>query len=346
MRQRRRLRAPGERIRPPDRRHRHRRSDLRQRDHAGARPQPAGDISTDGGRRRTPPANRTTSSALDRGRALALRRGHGDAQPRGGLPRSAISGVTNVNNLEFDRRIGARWSSQRSQSTDLADASLSPPPRLLHAPPLRREHRLLVHGPLRRGSPEAPRPLAAWKRFLHARPHADRLDLDRREQTSGLTSRSGPRLGPCAGSRASRRRAGYLVSSNHRSWVDIAVLQRVLQPPDPLPEVLPQKAALLVPFLGQAWWALDFPFMQRHSREELEKHPRSAARTGDDAARVREVSPRAHVDHQLPRGGRASPRAKHARQGIATLRHLLLPKAEGWRSSSPRSEEASRRSST
>lgn len=30
---------------------------------------------------------------------------------------------------------------------------------------------------------------------------------------------------------------------------------------------------MYVPFLGIAWWALDFPFMQRFSKEYLEKHP-------------------------------------------------------------------------
>jgi 1-acyl-sn-glycerol-3-phosphate acyltransferase len=65
----------------------------------------------------------------------------------------------------------------------------------------------------------------------------------------------------------------YLVISNHQSWVDILVLQRVFNRNIPFLKFFLKKNLIYVPFLGLAWWALDFPFMQRYSRAYLEKHP-------------------------------------------------------------------------
>lgn len=65
----------------------------------------------------------------------------------------------------------------------------------------------------------------------------------------------------------------YLVVSNHQSWVDILVLQRVFNDKIPFLKFFLKKNLIYVPFLGLAWWALDFPFMQRYSKEFLKKHP-------------------------------------------------------------------------
>jgi 1-acyl-sn-glycerol-3-phosphate acyltransferase len=65
----------------------------------------------------------------------------------------------------------------------------------------------------------------------------------------------------------------YLVVSNHQSWVDILVLQRVFNRKIPFLKFFLKQSLLYVPFLGLAWWGLDFPFMKRYSRAHLEKHP-------------------------------------------------------------------------
>jgi 1-acyl-sn-glycerol-3-phosphate acyltransferase len=65
----------------------------------------------------------------------------------------------------------------------------------------------------------------------------------------------------------------YLVVSNHQSWVDILVLQAVFNRRIPFLKFFLKQQLIWVPFLGLAWWALDFPFMRRHSPEYLEKHP-------------------------------------------------------------------------
>ena len=55
----------------------------------------------------------------------------------------------------------------------------------------------------------------------------------------------------------------YLVTSNHQSWVDIMVLQYVLNRRiRPLKFFLKQEL-IWVPVIGLAWWALGFPFMKR-----------------------------------------------------------------------------------
>lgn len=65
----------------------------------------------------------------------------------------------------------------------------------------------------------------------------------------------------------------YLVISNHQSWVDILVLQRVFNYKIPFLKFFLKKNLIYVPFLGMAWWALDFPFMQRYTKSFLQKHP-------------------------------------------------------------------------
>ncbi len=65
----------------------------------------------------------------------------------------------------------------------------------------------------------------------------------------------------------------YLVISNHQSWVDILVLQKLLIKRIPFLKFFLKKELIWVPFLGIAWWALDFPFMKRYSRKTLQAHP-------------------------------------------------------------------------
>jgi 1-acyl-sn-glycerol-3-phosphate acyltransferase len=65
----------------------------------------------------------------------------------------------------------------------------------------------------------------------------------------------------------------YLVLSNHRSLVDILVLQAVFNRRIPFLKFFLKRQLIWVPFLGIAWWALDFPFMRRYTAAYLAKHP-------------------------------------------------------------------------
>ena len=65
----------------------------------------------------------------------------------------------------------------------------------------------------------------------------------------------------------------YLVLANHQSWVDILVLQRIFHRKIPFLKFFLKKELIWFPILGQAWWALDFPFMKRYSKQFLKKRP-------------------------------------------------------------------------
>ncbi len=120
----------------------------------------------------------------------------------------------------------------------------------------------------------------------------------------------------------------YLVISNHQSWADIPVLQQSLEPHIPLLKFFLKKELLWVPVLGAAWWALDFPFMKRYSREFLEKHPE---KRGEDFAETKRMCDRfknSPVSVMNFLEGTRYTRDKHQRQSSNYL-HLLKPKAGG-----------------
>lgn len=120
----------------------------------------------------------------------------------------------------------------------------------------------------------------------------------------------------------------YLVLANHRSWVDIVAMQYALNRRIPFLRFFLKRQLIWVPFLGLAWWALDFPFMRRASRKELAKRPELAA---SDMLATRRACERFRgipvAIMNFVEGTRFTAE-KHARQGGA-YRHLLRPKAGG-----------------
>ncbi|MEO8670003.1 MAG: acyltransferase [Tahibacter sp.] len=120
----------------------------------------------------------------------------------------------------------------------------------------------------------------------------------------------------------------YLVICNHQSWVDIPVLQLVMNRRIPFLKFFLKRQLIWVPVLGLAWWALDFPFMRRYSRETLEKRPElrgtdtEATRRACEKFRDLPVSVMNFVE-----GTRFTP-AKHSGQQSPYL-NLLLPRAGG-----------------
>ena len=120
----------------------------------------------------------------------------------------------------------------------------------------------------------------------------------------------------------------YLVLSNHQSWVDILVLQRVFRGKIPMLKFFLKKELIWVPILGLAWWALDFPFMRRYSKAFLEKHPhlkgKDLATTKKACEKFRSVP----VSVMNFVEGTRFTEIKHARQH-SPYDHLLMPKAGG-----------------
>jgi 1-acyl-sn-glycerol-3-phosphate acyltransferase len=75
------------------------------------------------------------------------------------------------------------------------------------------------------------------------------------------------------GAEGLRRDASYLVVSNHQSWVDIPALVQAFNRKTPYFKFFLKKELIWVPFLGLAFWALDYPFMKRYSKELLARRP-------------------------------------------------------------------------
>ena len=117
-----------------------------------------------------------------------------------------------------------------------------------------------------------------------------------------------------------RRKGWYLVSSNHQSWVDILVLQKVFHRRVPFLKFFLKRQLLYVPVIGLAWWALDFPFMKRGTGSR--KADLATARKACEKFRQIPTSVMNFLE-----GTRFS-RAKHDQQG-SPYRHLLKPKVGG-----------------
>ncbi len=117
-------------------------------------------------------------------------------------------------------------------------------------------------------------------------------------------------------------RGWYLVSSNHQSWVDILVLQRVLHGRVPLLKFFLKAELFWVPLIGLAWWALDFPFMKRGRGGGARA---SDLRTTREACEKFKRIPTAVMN--FVEGTRFT-RAKHDAQR-SPYRHLLKPKVGG-----------------
>ncbi|KFZ36766.1 acyltransferase [Shewanella mangrovi] len=120
----------------------------------------------------------------------------------------------------------------------------------------------------------------------------------------------------------------YMVIANHQSWVDILVLQRLLNGRIPFLKFFLKQQLIYVPVLGLAWWALDFPFMRRYTTAQLKKNPKLK---GKDIEITRKAC--AKFKHNpvsvmnFVEGTRFRPE-KHNKQN-SPYQHLLRPKAGG-----------------
>ncbi len=121
----------------------------------------------------------------------------------------------------------------------------------------------------------------------------------------------------------------YLVCCNHQSWVDIIVLQHVFNRRIPFLRFFLKKQLLWVPLLGGAWWALDYPFMQRHSKEYLEKHPEKRGEDLRTTHRAMEKFKGSHFSILNFLEGTRFTHLKHNQQK-SPYQHLLIPKTGGF----------------
>jgi len=124
------------------------------------------------------------------------------------------------------------------------------------------------------------------------------------------------------------RQHWYFVTCNHQSWADIPAIQYVLNSRIPLLKFFLKKELIWIPFLGIAWWALDFPFMHRHTKEQIARRPELK---GKDVAATQAACEKFRYTpvtiFNFMEGTRFTPE-KHQRQN-SPYRNLLKPRAGG-----------------
>jgi 1-acyl-sn-glycerol-3-phosphate acyltransferase len=118
----------------------------------------------------------------------------------------------------------------------------------------------------------------------------------------------------------------YLVIANHQSWVDILVLQRIFSNKIPFLKFFLKKELIYVPFLGLAWWALDFPFMRRYSKQFLAKNPHLKGKDIETTKQACEKFKYKPVSVMNFVEGTRFTEKKHQQ---SEFKHLLTPKAGG-----------------
>ncbi len=64
-----------------------------------------------------------------------------------------------------------------------------------------------------------------------------------------------------------------LLMVNHQTWIDIMILVKLFYRRIPDFKIFVKKELLWLPIIGQAFWAVDFPIMNRYSSSQLRENP-------------------------------------------------------------------------
>jgi 1-acyl-sn-glycerol-3-phosphate acyltransferase len=106
------------------------------------------------------------------------------------------------------------------------------------------------------------------------------------------------------------------------------VLQKTLNKKIPMLKFFLKKELIWVPFLGLAWWALDFPFMKRYSKKQLQKKPHLKGKDLKSTKKACEKFKHTPVAiMNFVEGTRFTPKKKNHQNN--NYEHLLKPKAGG-----------------
>ncbi|ABC28879.1 1-acyl-sn-glycerol-3-phosphate acyltransferase [Hahella chejuensis KCTC 2396] len=125
-----------------------------------------------------------------------------------------------------------------------------------------------------------------------------------------------------------QREGWYLVVCNHQSWVDIFAMQHVLNRRIPFLKFFLKKELIWVPVIGLAWWGLDFPFMSRHTPEQIAKHPELKGKDMETTRKACEKFRTTPVSVMNFVEGTRFTKRKHERQQ-SPYQNLLKPKLGG-----------------
>lgn len=120
----------------------------------------------------------------------------------------------------------------------------------------------------------------------------------------------------------------YLMMPNHLSYLDIILLIEFAAKRIPSPKFFLKKELIWMPGVGVAAWALDMPFMQRYSRQFVEKKPHLKGKD-IDTTRMSclkfKNTPTTVIN--FVEGSRCTPEKQKLK--TSPYKHLLPPKAGG-----------------
>lgn len=115
---------------------------------------------------------------------------------------------------------------------------------------------------------------------------------------------------------------------NHQTWVDILVLIKVFYKKIPPYKFFIKKQLLWMPLMGPCFWALDYPIMERYSKEFLAKNPHLKGKDLEATRTACEKYKNLPVTViNFPEGTRFT--AEKHKKRHSRYRHLLNPKAGG-----------------
>ncbi|MGQ0621599.1 MAG: acyltransferase [Panacagrimonas sp.] len=124
------------------------------------------------------------------------------------------------------------------------------------------------------------------------------------------------------------RHGSYLLISNHQSWADILILFDLFHGRTHFLRFFLKRELIWVPLIGVICWALDMPFMKRHSREAIAANPALRNEDLETTRRFCERYRRRPITVVSFLEGTRFSEAKRAATG-SPFRHLLRPKSAG-----------------
>jgi 1-acyl-sn-glycerol-3-phosphate acyltransferase len=124
------------------------------------------------------------------------------------------------------------------------------------------------------------------------------------------------------------REEWYMMVANHQSWVDILLLLRIFNRRIPYLKFFLKQSLIWVPLLGLAWWALEFPFMRRHTKAQIARDPSLQGKDIEQTRKACEKFLHNPVTIINFLEGTRYTAHKYAQQK-STYRNLLMPRAGG-----------------
>ena len=120
----------------------------------------------------------------------------------------------------------------------------------------------------------------------------------------------------------------YIATSNHQSWGDIFILQKITNRKIPLLRFFMKDVLKWIPIVSIVGWALDMPFLKRYSKEQIDNNP---SLRGKDLEQMKKAFTRLETNpgtvFSFAEGTRFT-KQKHEDQN-SPYKNLLKPKAGG-----------------